>query len=67
MTSVFVRIALRWVSGYLVIHGILGQEDASAIFTDPDFAMLLEPAIGFVIGAATEGWYALAKKFGWAT
>lgn len=67
MTSVFVRIALRWVAGYLVIHGFLGQEDATAIFSDPDLAALLEPAVGFVIGAAAEGWYALAKKFGWTT
>lgn len=62
MTSVIVRIGLRYGAGYLVLHGLLSAEDGATLSTDPDVQML----VGAAIGAATEGWYLLARKFGWS-
>ena len=65
MSSVLIRIALRWIAGALVSHGLLG-EGMTGLFDDPDIAMVVETGIGVAIGAIAEGWYYLANRFGWA-
>lgn len=62
MTAVIVRIGLRYGVGYLVIHNLLTQEDAASLAVDPDVQM----AIGIALGAVVEGWYVLARRFGWS-
>jgi hypothetical protein len=64
MTAVIARIALRYISGALVIKGLLPAD--SGIATDPDVINLIEVALGLAIGAATEGWYMLAWRMGWS-
>lgn len=64
MTAVIARIALRYISGALVIKGLLPAD--SGIATDPDVINLIDVALGLAIGAATEGWYMLARRMGWA-
>jgi hypothetical protein len=64
--SAFVRIALRYLAAYLVARGLLTEGDGSMLSSDPDLAMLLETGVGFASGAIAEGWYMLARKFGWA-
>lgn len=64
MTAVIARIALRYISGALVIKGLLPAD--SGIATDPDVINLIEVALGLALGAATEGWYMLARRMGWA-
>lgn len=64
MTAVIARIALRYISGALVIKGLLPAD--SGIATDPDVINLIEVALGLAIGAATEGWYMLARRMGWS-
>lgn len=61
------RILLRVVVGFLVARAILTQEDGNMLASDPDAAMIIELALSGAIWAATESWYWLAKKFGWAT
>lgn len=53
-----VRNLMRVLSGYLIAKG-----------TDPDFAAFLgsPEVVGALTWAATEAWYALAKRKGWAT
>lgn len=58
----YIRIALRYVAGYLVIKGLLPADLAEMIANDPEIVAL----IGLGIGAAVEGAYALARRFGWA-
>lgn len=60
--SPFVRIALRYGSGFLVAKGFLTPEDATFLATDPDVILVA----GALIGAATEAWYLLANRLGWA-
>lgn len=57
----FVRIAVRYGAGYLVLKGLLSPEDGATFTTDPDVQML----VGAVAAALTEGWYMLARKYGW--
>lgn len=66
MPAVFVRIALRYLSGLLIGYGILNA-DMSDLFLDPDLVSLLTTGAGVALGAIAEGAYALAKRFGWAT
>lgn len=64
MTSVIARIALRYISGALVIKGLLPE--GTDLTADPDLLNVAEVGLGVAIGAATEGWYWLARKFGWS-
>ena len=52
------RIILRYGIGYLA-----GSEAGEMLAMDPDAVLLL--SLG--MGAAVEGVYALAKRYGWAT
>jgi hypothetical protein len=54
----FARIILRYGIGYLA-----GSEAGEMLAMDPDAVLLL--SLG--MGAAVEGVYALAKRYGWAT
>jgi hypothetical protein len=63
MNPAFLRIALRYLAGYLVLKGIVPEDVADMIAHDPE----LTAAIGVAIGAAVEGAYGLAKKLGWRT
>lgn len=66
MSSVLARILLRYMSGILVARGLLTSEDGSFLASDPDVAMALETGLGLALGAAVEGWYWAAKKYGWS-
>ena len=54
----FARIILRYGIGYLA-----GSQAGEALAMDPDAVLLL--SLG--MGAAVEGVYALARRYGWAT
>jgi len=63
MVSVIARIALRYLSGALVIKGLLPE--GTDLTSDADVLNIVEVGLGLAIGAATEGWYWLARKLGW--
>ena len=65
MSAVIIRILLRYLSGLLIAKGLLAQ-DMGDMFNDPDLIASLQVAAGAIVGAATEGWYYLAHRFGWA-
>lgn len=62
MTAVIVRIALRYAAGALIAKGLLDQNTGDTIMNDPDIQLALGASIGF----ASEGWYYVARRFGWA-
>jgi hypothetical protein len=66
MSAVFIRILLRYGAGILVAKGLLAPEWGLDLSTDPDVEMAVQVAVGAVAGAASEVWYFLARKFGWA-
>lgn len=63
MVPVISRIVARYLSGGLMSIGFLSPDLAQEFAMDPDVALVL----GAIIGAATEGIYAFAKRQGWAT
>ncbi len=66
MTAPLIRIALRWLGGILIANGYFSQGDAG-LFTDPDMIALANYAAAALCAVASEGWYWLAKRFGWRT
>jgi hypothetical protein len=65
--SVYVRIGLRYLAGYLALHGILSQDLADTLAGDPDIVAAVETLAGFAVAAGTELYYRAAKKYGWPT
>lgn len=62
-----VRILLRYVVGALVAKAFISPDLGNTIVADPEIEMALQLGLGLAIGAATETFYALAKRWGWAT
>jgi hypothetical protein len=58
LTAVAARILLRYGVGL-----VAGLAYGNQLAADPDIVM----AVAALIGIATEGAYALARKYGWAT
>lgn len=52
----FIRIALRVLAGYLIGKGV-SEDTASILYSDA--------TIGAVVLLISEGWYMLARRFGW--
>lgn len=46
-------------------RGLLGESDGNMLASDPEVAALIETGLGLALGAASEAWYWLAKRFGW--
>lgn len=65
--AVFIRILLRYGAGALVTYGLMTAEAGDSLATDPDVAMALEVVAGLVASAIAEGWFWLAKRYGWKT
>ena len=61
-----IRIALRWVGGYLVARGVFAQTD-SGLFSDPDLVAAINYGLAALCALLSEGWYLLAKRMGWKT
>lgn len=58
----YIRIALRYIAGYLVLKGLIPADLAEMIVNDPEIAA----AIGLIIAALVETAYAFARRLGWA-
>lgn len=67
MSGVLARILLRYIAAALVAKGFLSDDLGASISGDTDMLSAVSLGLGAVIGAATEGWYWLAKRFGWST
>ena len=64
--SPWIRIILRYGSGFFVAKGMITAGTAETIASDPDIYQSAELIIGLIVGAATEAWYFLAARYGWA-
>ncbi len=62
LIPVIARIVLRYGSGALVAYGVIPRETGAELAMDPEMAMIL----GAVLGLAAEGFYFLARRWGWA-
>jgi len=66
MTGLLVRLALRYLSGALIMLGV-SDADAHFIAMDPAIVSWATITMGAVVGFVAEGWYAVAKRLGWKT
>lgn len=66
MTAPIVRIFLRYLSGLLVMKGLISTSMGTDLATDPDALAILELVVGAGAGVVAEWWYWLARKFGWS-
>ena len=58
----FVRIVLRYGVG-----AVIGYELGATMAADPDLVVVMTVGATAAVGAATEGFYWLAKRLGWKT
>lgn len=56
----FVRILLRYGVG-----AVVGYQIADQLSNDPDVVTVSTVAATALVGAVTEGFYFLARRFGW--
>ena len=66
VSGALARIVLRYLAAALVTRGLVSADIGATLSGDADLMSLLEPALGVAIAAAAEGWYMLARRFGWA-
>lgn len=57
-----IRIILRYGVG-----AVIGYEVGNQLASDPDVIAVATVAATAVVGVATEGFYYLAKRWGWKT
>ena len=58
-----IRILLRYGAGALAGYSLLPRDVTNMIANDPELA----GAIAALIAVGVEGFYAIAKRFGWRT
>jgi len=61
------RILLRVVVGALIARAWIDPQIGQYLIDDPDLAMLIELLLAGIVWGATELWYVIAKRMGWAT
>lgn len=61
--SVWSRILLRYVLGYLVLYNVIPNDIAVIIQDDPEISIL----IGGALAAAVEAVTVVARRWGWKT
>lgn len=62
-----IRIALRYATFPLLAFGLILPEEQQAIIADPEIVGWISTALGIAAPFVAEGWYWIARKFGWAT
>lgn len=65
MSGVFARILLRYLAAVLVARGFMTDDIGTMLTGDADVLSAVTAGLGLVMAAAVEGWYVLARKFGW--
>ena len=61
-----IRIALRYATFPLLYFGLIQEHEAADLIADPEIAQWVSLGAGMVSPFLAEGWYWLARKFGWA-
>lgn len=62
----FIRIGLRYATFPLLYYGLITEEEAALIITDPQLTQWISLGLGSAAPFIAEGWYYVARKFGWA-
>lgn len=65
--TVWIRIALYMLAGWLYGKGYIGAEVQTIVTTDPTVATAIEALVAAGIGGVPVLWWRLAHRFGWST
>jgi len=60
-----VRILLRYATGPLLLIGLILPEEQQSIISDPEIVGWVSTGLGILAPIIAEGWYWLAREFGW--
>ena len=61
-----IRIFLRYMTAPLLYFGLINANEASDLIADPEIAQWVSLAAGAIAPFVAEGWYWLARKWGWS-
>ena len=61
-----IRIFLRYTTFPLLYFGLINPNEAADIIADPQIAQWVSLGAGIASPFLAEGWYWLARKWGWA-
>jgi hypothetical protein len=61
-----IRIFLRYATFPFLWFGLINPNEAADIIADPDFAQWVSLGAGIASPFLAEGWYYLARKWGWS-
>lgn len=67
MLGPLARIIVRYGAGALVAAGLLTPTFGEQLAADADVISMAQVGLGFSAMIAVEGYYFLAKRFGWST
>lgn len=62
-----IRIFLRYATFPLIYYGLINENEAMDLIHDPEIAQWVSLCLGIVAPIISEGWFIMAKKFGWRT
>lgn len=62
-----IRIFLRYATFPLLYYGLISESEASDIIADPEVIQWVSLGLGVAAPFISEGWYWVARKFGWTT
>jgi len=65
--TVWIRIALYVIAGWLYGSGYIGAEVKSLITDDPAVAAAIEQLVSGLVFTLSVAWWKRAKRKGWAT
>lgn len=65
--AAIIRIALRYATFPLLYYGLINENEAMDLIADPEIAQWISLGLGILSPVIAEGWYWLAKRWGWRT
>lgn len=60
------RIISRYIVGAILMKAGIDATTAASVGADPDVVVVVQAGVGLGVAVVTEGFYALARRFGWA-
>lgn len=64
MTTIIIRIALRYTAAFLMARGIISDDVGTTLAADADVSQAIELLLGSMVGIATEAWLFAERQFG---
>lgn len=60
-----IRILLRYLTMPLLYFGLITENEASHIIAEPEIVQWVSLGLGMIAPVISEGWWWLARRFGW--